>query len=157
MCFCFTSNENCHFSSEKTVTSQNGLLIFHGKETHSETKSWKSLRILTKKSYNNSGKPWKSSRILRVNPIFLIFSFIFSSFHFSSFLFTRSCGLTPARRSGRARRAFDGTTRRAPAGELGEGLVSSLPAPGRRLSPWSGVATCLDLVLLLLLFLLLLF
>ena len=40
VCFCFTSNENCHFSSEKTVTPQNGLLIFLGKETHSETKSW---------------------------------------------------------------------------------------------------------------------
>ena len=26
--FCFTSNESCHFSSEKTVRPQNGLLIF---------------------------------------------------------------------------------------------------------------------------------
>ena len=33
----------------KTITSQNGLLIFLWKETHSETKSWKSSRILTKK------------------------------------------------------------------------------------------------------------
>ena len=33
----------------KTITSQNGLLIFLGKETPSETKSWKSSRILTKK------------------------------------------------------------------------------------------------------------
>ena len=49
VCFCFTYNENCHFSSEKTITPQNGLLILIGKETHSETKSWKWLRILTKK------------------------------------------------------------------------------------------------------------
>ena len=47
--FCFTSNEHCHFSSEKTITSQNGLLIFLAKETHSETISWNSSRILTKK------------------------------------------------------------------------------------------------------------
>ena len=33
----------------KKITPQNGLLIFIGKETHSETKSWKSSRILTKK------------------------------------------------------------------------------------------------------------
>ena len=69
MYFCFKSNENCHFSFGKTVTTQNGLLIFLGKETHSETKSW------------------KSSRILRVNSNFFIFSFfhIFPFFHFSSF------------------------------------------------------------------------
>ena len=80
MCFCFTSNENCRqFSSEKTATSQNGLLIFFGKETNPETKSRKTSRILTK-SYNNNGKPWNSSRILRVNPNFFIF-------HCSSFFF----------------------------------------------------------------------
>ena len=67
------------------MTTQNGLLIFLWKETHSETKSWKSSRILTK-SYNNNGKPWKSSRILRVNPIFSFF-FLFSSF-FSIFCFS---------------------------------------------------------------------
>ena len=33
----------------KTITTQNGLLIFLWKETHSETKSLKSSRILTKK------------------------------------------------------------------------------------------------------------
>ena len=68
----------------KTVTSQNGLLIFLGKETQSETNSW------------------KSSRILRVNPNFFIFlsflnhfsplfffffSFIFHFFHFFDFSF----------------------------------------------------------------------
>ena len=87
----------------KYMTPQNGLLIFIWKETHSETKSWKSSSILTN-SYNSNGKPWKSSRILRVNPNFLIFSFfhhfsaffvffifslffIFSFFHFLSFSF----------------------------------------------------------------------
>ena len=33
----------------KTLTTKNGLFIFLGKETHSETKSWKSSKILTKK------------------------------------------------------------------------------------------------------------
>ena len=32
----------------KNAHTQNGLLIFFGKETHSQTKSWKSSRILTK-------------------------------------------------------------------------------------------------------------
>ena len=70
MCFCFTSNENCHLSSEKTLTPQNRLLIFLGKWTHSET------------------KPWKSSRILRLNPNFFIclsFSSFLHFFHFFSF------------------------------------------------------------------------
>ena len=56
------------------MTPQNGLLIFLRKETHSETKPWKSSRISTKKSYNNNnGKPKKLSMILRVNPNFFIF------------------------------------------------------------------------------------
>ena len=66
------------------------MLIFLGKETHSETK----IRELVEdfdENYNNNGKPWKSSRILCVNPNFFIFSFfiIFSFFfHFScSFMF----------------------------------------------------------------------
>ena len=69
MCICFTSDENCHCSSEKTVRPQNGLFIFLRKETHSETKSW------------------KSSRILRLNPFFknfVSFSFL-SFFHFFQF------------------------------------------------------------------------
>ena len=66
----------------KKVTPQNGLLIFLCKETHSETKSWKSSRIFDEKSYNNNGKPWKSSRILCVNLNFFIF-LSFSSFSFS--------------------------------------------------------------------------
>ena len=73
----------------KTLTPQNGLLIFLGKETHSETKSWKSSRIFNEKSYNNIGKPWKSSRILRVKPNFFIFS-LFIIFSFSSFFHVHS-------------------------------------------------------------------
>ena len=80
------------FLRKKRLHPQNGLFIFLGKETHSETKSWKSSRILTKKSYKNNGKPWKSSRILRVNPNFFIFSLFiifcfFRFFSFSSFFF----------------------------------------------------------------------
>ena len=85
--FCFTSNENCHFSSEKTVTTQNGLLIFLGKETHSETKSLKSSRILTKK-LTTTTVPWKSYRILRLNPFVFIFLSFFNNFlHFFVFHF----------------------------------------------------------------------
>ena len=83
------------------MTPQNGLFIFLGKETHSETKSWKLSRISPKNSYNNNnGKPWKSLRILRVKPNFFIFHcssffsifsffffFIFSFFHFFLFIF----------------------------------------------------------------------
>ena len=57
------------------------MLIFLGKETHSETKSWKSSRIVDEKSYNNNGKPWKSSSLtLRVNCCFFYFVFLCSSF-----------------------------------------------------------------------------
>ena len=41
----------------KTVRPQNGLLIFLGKQTHSETKSWKSYRILTKKVTTTTVNP----------------------------------------------------------------------------------------------------
>ena len=72
MCFCFTSNDNCHLLFfGKTVRPQNGLLIFLGKETHSETNSW------------------KSSRILRLNPnVFIFLSFIIISLHFIFFIFS---------------------------------------------------------------------
>ena len=86
VCFCFTSNGNSHFSSEKRLP-QNGLLIFLWKETHSETKSRKFARILTKKNYNNNGKSWKSSRISRVNPILFIFSFYHFFYNFFIFSF----------------------------------------------------------------------
>ena len=81
----------------KTLTPPKRLLIFLGKETHSETKSWKSSMILTKKSYNNNGKLWKLSRSLRVNQNFFIFlsffiispffRFFFVIFHFFIFFF----------------------------------------------------------------------
>ena len=71
----------------KTVTTQNGLLIFLGKETHSETNHG-NRQGFRRKSYNNNGKPWKSSRILRVNPMFFIFlSFFFFSLFFFIFSF----------------------------------------------------------------------
>ena len=41
VCFCFTSNENCHFSSEKRVPPKTGCWSSSGKR-HSEKKSWKS-------------------------------------------------------------------------------------------------------------------
>ena len=73
----------------KTVTSQNGLLIFLWKETHSDNKIMEIVEDFDETSYNNNGKPWKSSRILRVNPNFFIFLsfFIISSIfsHFSHF------------------------------------------------------------------------
>ena len=96
MCFGFTPNEIVTFLWKKGEIPKR-VVDFLGKETHSETKSWKSSRISTKKSYNNNGKPWKSSRILRVKTIFSLFIFRFlfqflyfscSSFHsFSSFFF----------------------------------------------------------------------
>ena len=65
---------------------QNGLLIFLGKETHSETKIMEIVEDFDEQSYNNNGEPWKSSRILRGNPIFFIFlSFFIIFLHFSSF------------------------------------------------------------------------
>ena len=87
MCFCFTSNEICHFPSVKRLHLQNGLLIFPKKETHSETQSWKSSRMFDEKSYHDNGKLWKSSRILRVNPIFFISLSVFLIFSMS-FIFT---------------------------------------------------------------------
>ena len=92
MCFCFTSNENCHFSSEKRLLPQNGVLIFLGKETHSETKSWKSSRILTKKVTTTTVNPGNrrgfcvsiqiSSFFFLFSSFFFIFSFFSSFFHF---------------------------------------------------------------------------
>ena len=80
MCFYFTSNENCHFTSENP---QNGLLIFVWKETHSE--KIMEIEDFDEKSYNNNDKPWTSSKILRV-PHFSSF-FIFSIFPSFSFFF----------------------------------------------------------------------
>ena len=40
----------------KTITPQNGLLIFLWKETHSETKIMEIVEDFDEKSYNNNGK-----------------------------------------------------------------------------------------------------
>ena len=90
MCFCSRPMKIGTFFG-KTVTSQNGLLIFSSGKRHiPKQKSWKSSRISTTNSYNNNGEPWKSSRILRVKPNFLIFhcsSFSHFSFYYLFFLF----------------------------------------------------------------------
>ena len=77
---------------EKAVTSQDGLLILFGKETHSETKTLEIVEDFDERNYNNNGKPWKSSRILRAKPNFFIFSLfiIFLHFSFSHFFMFRS-------------------------------------------------------------------
>ena len=73
------------FLRKKRSHTQNGLLIFFGKETHSETKSSKSSRTSTKKVMD-------IVRDLRVKPNFFIFhcsSFLiflfFNFFHFFVF------------------------------------------------------------------------
>ena len=83
------------------MTPQNGLLIFRGKETHPETKSWKSSRILTKKITTTTINPGivedfpcepkflHSSLFVSIIflhfSLFLFFFFIFSFFSFFSF------------------------------------------------------------------------
>ena len=78
----------------KTITPQNGLLIFLWKETHSETKSWKSSKILTKKvtttTVNHGNRRGFSVWILCFHfsfffHHFFIFLFSFIFFHFFSF------------------------------------------------------------------------
>ena len=76
--FCFTSNENCHFSSEKTVTFQNGLLIFFGK-THI-TKKHGNRRGFRRTFFKQQRQPLE---IFDGFPFFILFSFsIFSHFYF---------------------------------------------------------------------------
>ena len=100
MYFCFTSIENCHFSSEKRSPPKR-VVDFPMERDTFRNKIMEIVEDFDEKSYNNNGKPWKSSRILRVNPNFFIFlsfftiflhffvffSFIhfFIFFHFSSF------------------------------------------------------------------------
>ena len=86
MCvFCLTSKDNCHFFLRKNDYHPKRVVDFlRGKETHSETKLWKSFRIWTKKVTTVTAKPWKSSRILRVKPNFFIFSVFIIFLHFSS-------------------------------------------------------------------------
>ena len=83
MCLCFTSNENCHFSSEKRLPPPplppKLVVDFPLERDTFRNKIMEIVEDFDEKSYNNNGKPWKSSRILRVNPIFSFFS-LFSSF-----------------------------------------------------------------------------
>ena len=80
----FVSRPKLSLFFGKTITPQNWLLIFPGKGTHSENKSWKSSMKTTKVNK-------KSSRILRVKPNFFIFSLFiiflsfFRFFHFFHF------------------------------------------------------------------------
>ena len=63
---------------------QNGLLIFLLKETHSETKSWKSSRILTKKVTTTTVN-LGNRRGFCVSIHFFIFSFFIIFLHFFRF------------------------------------------------------------------------
>ena len=79
------------FPQKKKITPQNGLLVFLGKETHSETKSWNSSRISTNKVTTTTVNPGNRRGFCEGSQIsslclsfFIIFS-IFSFFHFSSF------------------------------------------------------------------------
>ena len=84
MYFCFTSNENCHFSSEKRDPAKRVVDFPRERDTF-RNKIMEIVENFDEKSYNN-GKPWKSSRILRLNPNFFIFlSFFIISLHFSFF------------------------------------------------------------------------
>ena len=87
MCFCFTSKENCHFSSEKRDPVKR-VVDFPMERDTFRNKIMEIVEDFDEKSYNNNGKPWKSSRILRVNPnffIFLSFFIFFSFFRFFNF------------------------------------------------------------------------
>ena len=57
MCVLFHVQCECPLFFGKTVTSQNGLLIFLTKETHSETKSWKSSRMSAEKVTTTTVNP----------------------------------------------------------------------------------------------------
>ena len=87
--FCFTSNENCHFYLEETVTTQNGLLIFLWKETQFRNKIMEIVEDFDEKKFQQQRlNPGNRRGLLRVNPFFL-FSFFFHHFspffHFSFF------------------------------------------------------------------------
>ena len=85
--FCFTSNENCHFSSENADTAKR-VVDFPLEQDTFRNKTMEIVEDFDERSYNNNGKPWKSSRILRVNPNFFIFLSFFNCFlHFFVFFF----------------------------------------------------------------------
>ena len=89
MYFCFTSNENCHFSAENADPPKRVVDFPRERDTF-RNKIMGIVEDFDEKNYNNNGKPWKSSRILRVKPfffIFLLFSFMFIHFLSFSFIF----------------------------------------------------------------------
>ena len=69
MCFCFTSNENCDFSSEKRLLPKRVVDFLRERDTF-RNKIMEIVEDFDEKSYNNNDKPWKSSSILLVNPFF---------------------------------------------------------------------------------------
>ena len=84
-CFCFTSNENCHFSSEKKKRDTTKRIDdFHLERDTFRNTIMEIAEDFDEKSYNNNGKPWKvvedfacESQILH-----FFFFFFFSSFFF---------------------------------------------------------------------------
>ena len=71
----FDSSSGMTLFFGKTITPQNGLLIFLGKETHSETKSWKSSRILTKKVTTTTVNPGGFCECSQISSFFHCSSF----------------------------------------------------------------------------------
>ena len=87
VCFCLTSNENCHSSLEKRLLLPKRVVDFPRERDTFRNKIMEIVKDFDEKSYNNNGKPWKLSRILRVNPCFFIFlSFFIIFLHFFVFL-----------------------------------------------------------------------
>ena len=82
MCFCFTSNENCHFVLGKNGDSAKRVVDFSAGKRHIPKNYGNRRGFHQKKSYNKNGKPWKSLRIFRVKTKlknlwrFRIFSFL---------------------------------------------------------------------------------
>ena len=93
--FCFTSNENCHFSSTKNGDTPKRIVDFPLERDTFRNKIMEIVEDFDEQSNNNNGKPWNLSRILSVKPNFCIFLhffiiffiFSFSFFSFSFFLF----------------------------------------------------------------------
>ena len=82
MSFRFTSNRNCHFSSEKRRDPK--LIVdFLQEKAHSEKRG--NHRGLRRTSSQQQGKTWESSRILRVKPKNFGNIQRFRIFHFSCF------------------------------------------------------------------------
>ena len=86
--FLFHVQQNLSLFFGKNVTPQNGLLMILWKETHSETKSWKSSRISTKKVTTTTGFMFVLFFHCFIYFIILFFFNFFLSFFFNfSFLF----------------------------------------------------------------------